>query len=239
MQDELRARFRTRFIDTARGRVRKSVGLLSDDDGAQTLMTELHSLAGEAALLGLKDISDAARAGELMARDWVEGDVSAKLKCVRLVRTVSRHVEAFAALPPEPIPGEESQPEPKKERNRRVLVVDDSTLAGEHIADSLEDSGLETKLATEPKTAIRMVEKFAPRIVISDVNMPGVNLEELCRELREASRTPLSIVLLSGMTEDELAVRASQVGADGFVSKGSGMDKVVDKISRLLKDIDC
>ena len=30
MQDELRARFRTRFIDTARGRVKKSVGLLSD-----------------------------------------------------------------------------------------------------------------------------------------------------------------------------------------------------------------
>ena len=232
MQDELRARFRTRFIDTARGRVKKSVGLLSSADGAKTLMTELHSLAGEAALLGLKDISGAARKGELAAREWLEGNVAAKLRCVRLVRQVSRHVEAFAAEPPEPIPGDEPS---ASDNSRRVLVIDDSALAGEHIADSLEDSGLETKLATDPATAIAVVKEFEPRMVISDVNMPGVDLADLTRQLRSAARTPMQVVLLSGMNDSELAERAAEVGADGYISKQHGAEFVIEHVSKLLK----
>lgn len=231
MQEELRARFRDRFIKTARERVKKSVGLLGSDDEAKTLMIELHSLAGEAALLGLKDISDSARKGELAARDWLEGDAAAKLRCVRLVRQVSRHVEAFAALPAEPIPGEE---EPAED-NRRVLVIDDSTLAGEHIADSLEDSGLETKLATDPNTAIAVVKEFDPGIVISDVNMPGVDLAELTKRLRAASRKPIKVVLLSGMTDSELAVCAADVRADGYISKQHGVDFVIKHVNKILE----
>ena len=235
MQDELRARFRTRFIDTARGRVRKSVELLGSPDGAKELMTELHSLAGEAALLGLKDISAAARKGELAARDWLEGDNAAKLRCVRLVRQVSRHVEAFAAEPAE-APAPEAAPAGQGDNSRRILVVDDSTLAGEHIADSLEDSGLETKVATDPVTAIKVVKSFSPTMVISDVNMPGVNLGELTRNLRAASPGPLRVILLSGMDDSDLAKAASQVGADGYISKQHGADFVIEHVSRLLKE---
>lgn len=224
MQEELRARFRTRFIETARGRVKKSVGLLGSDDDAKTLMIELHSLAGEAALLGLKDISDAARKGELAARDWLEGDAAAKLRCVRLVRQVSRHVEAFAAEPP-----------PADNHNRRVLVIDDSTLAGEHIADSLQDSGLETKLATDPTTAIKVVKEFEPCLIISDVNMPGVDLGDLTRQLRVASRRPVQVILLSGMTDSELAQRSAEVNADGYISKQHGADFIIEHVGRLLK----
>lgn len=230
MQDELRARFRTRFITTARGRVKKSVGLLGSDDDAKTLMTELHSLAGEAALLGLKDISDSARQGELAARDWLEGDAAAKLRCVRLVRQVSRHVEAFAASPPEPIPGEDSG----DDDNKRILVIDDSTLAGEHIADSLEDNGLETKLATNPNAAIKLVKEFAPRMVISDVNMPGVDLGELTRQVRAAAARTVQVILLSGMEDEELARRAKEVGADGYISKQNGAQFVIDRVLALI-----
>lgn len=232
MQEELRARFRTRFIETARGRVKTSVGLLGSDDQAKTLMIELHSLAGEAALLGLKDISDSARKGELAARDWLEGDAAAKLRCVRLVRQVSRHVEAFAAEPAEPIPGDDDS----EDHSKRVLVIDDSALAGEHIADSLEDSGLETKLATDPTTAIKVIKEFSPGLVISDVNMPGVDLGDLTDRLRSAAGRPIKVILLSGMTDDELSRRASEVKADGYISKQHGVDFVIERVGKLLKE---
>lgn len=222
MQEELRRHFRTRFIETARERVRKSVALISTPDGAKTLMIELHSLAGESALLGLKDISEAARSGELAARDWSEGDTTAKVRCVRLVRQVSRHVEAFAAEPPEAEPGAGQSTD-----KNRVMVIDDSELAGEHITESLEDSGLETRLVTDAATALAVVREFAPALVISDVNMPGVDLVTLCRDLREASSRPLRVVLLSGMDEAELAACAQRVGADAYLAKQRGIDAVV------------
>jgi CheY-like chemotaxis protein/HPt (histidine-containing phosphotransfer) domain-containing protein len=231
MQEELRRHFRTRFIETARERVRKSVSLLGMPDGAKTLMIELHSLAGESALLGLKDISDAARSGELAAREWVEGDDSAKVRCVRLVRQVSRHVEAFAAEPPE------AEPDTAKSTDKhRVMVIDDSLLAGEHIAESLEDNGMEARLTTDAASALAVIREFAPALVISDVNMPGVDLTVLCRDLREASSRPLRVVLLSGMAEAELAACAQKVGADDYIAKQRGIDAVVAYAKRVLEE---
>ena len=64
MLEELRARFRNRFIDTARDRIRRCLTMLSESGRAMELASELHSLAGEAAMLGLDSISATARSGE-------------------------------------------------------------------------------------------------------------------------------------------------------------------------------
>ena len=74
MLEELRVRFRTRFIETARARVRRSLILLGNPGDAAELVAELHALAGEAAMLGLDEISETARSGEEAARRWDEGE---------------------------------------------------------------------------------------------------------------------------------------------------------------------
>lgn len=233
MIDELRARFRTRFIDTARGRVRRALALIGEADGARELMTELHSLAGEAALLGLAEISEEARSGELAAKQWAEGDAAAKLRCVRAVRAVSRAVEDFAAADPDQ---PDDAPADRAGDSRRVLVVDDSSLSGEQVADALARAGITTELAADADAALESVRRFAPRAVLSDVHMPGIELDRLCSDLRREAAGPLLIILLSGMADDRLAERAREVGADGYITKQRGTDFVVERLQLILEE---
>lgn len=233
MIEELRARFRTRFIETARGRVRRSLELLGSKEGAPELVTELHSLAGEAALLGLQELSDAARTGELSAKQWSEGQATGQLRCARAVRSVSQLVEAFAAEDPAPAGATVEEPAAAK-RAHQVLVVDDSVLSGEQVADALSDAGVETRLATDRSTALAAIERQTPDLVVSDVNMPGVNLGELCAAMRARAGAPILVILLSGMPDDELAALARTVGADGYISKQLGTARIVERLTTTL-----
>jgi HPt (histidine-containing phosphotransfer) domain-containing protein len=67
MIEELRAQFRDRFIDSARSHLARARTAAVDADLA-VIATELHALAGEAALLEFTDCARFARAGENHAR---------------------------------------------------------------------------------------------------------------------------------------------------------------------------
>jgi CheY-like chemotaxis protein len=251
MIDTLRERFRTRFIDTARARVRCCLELLGQAEGAGRLEQEFHALAGEAAMLGLTEISDAARGGERAARDWGAGDIAGKAQCARAVRTLSRAVEAFAAEPARTETEAEAPPAAPATRRGaapvsaakagtvtefRVLVIDDSVLSGEHVTDALNDAGIKAELASDQPGALARLHALEPHLVLSDVHMPGIDLEELCRELRAAASASILIILLSGMGEDALAIRAGEVGADGYLTKQRGVAHVVERLQLILRE---
>lgn len=245
MLDELRARFRTRFIDTARDRLQRCLGLLGESDRAKELAVELHSLAGEAAMLGLYDVAETARRGEEAARRWSDGAADAQVACARAVRTARQQVEDFAAEPPGPgfdqdelshDPDAQDPDASRTQQGRRVLVVDDSALAREDLADSLSRAGLDTRTATDQDAAVRELAAFAPALVLTDVQMPGTTPAELCAALRAASRSPLVIVLMSGQADEALARAADGARADGFVSKQHGTEHIVARVCRALEE---
>jgi CheY-like chemotaxis protein/HPt (histidine-containing phosphotransfer) domain-containing protein len=252
MLEELRARFRTRFIDTARDRIRRCLAMLGESSSAVNVASELHSLAGEAAMLGFEDISELARNGEAAARRWHAGSTAAHVECARVVRNLGREVEAMATDPGPmtgPGPGATGAPAngPGSEATsaalvhvsgnaQRILVVDDSRLAGEELADSLGHAGFEVRLAGDGDAAVRELGGFAPALVLTDVHMPGVAPAAMCRALRAAAPGPVMIMLVSGRTETELATLARAAEADGFISKQHGTEHIVAHVRRALQE---
>ena len=253
MIEEMRAKFGPRFLETARGRIRLSLELLGKPNETNALIIELHSLAGEASMLGLNELSDTARAGENHAKEWKRGSTTAKLYCARSVRTLTRQIEEFAATlglsaapPATPEPAAEPSPPgagpgtPSDagagtgDSSPRVLIIDDSRLAGDHLCAALEQTGVTARLALTEQVALAELEQFEPQLVVCDVHMPGIDLGQLCVTLRQRTRRPIAILLLSGMSESELARRASEVGADGHVSKHAGITNVVERIKSAL-----
>jgi CheY-like chemotaxis protein/HPt (histidine-containing phosphotransfer) domain-containing protein len=252
MLEELRARFRTRFIDTARDRISRCLAMLGDNSSAGNVASELHSLAGEAAMLGFDDISVIARNGETAARRWLAGSTAAHVECARVVRTLGRAVAAMAdgpgamtdAMPQAtgaPMNGPVSaRPDAPAGRSsgiaRRVLVVDDSRLAGEELAESLGHAGFDVRIAADRDAAVRELGGFAPALVLTDVQMPGVAPAAMCRALRAAASGPVMIMLMSGRTEKELATLARSSDADGFISKQHGTEHIVAHVRRALEE---
>jgi DNA-binding response OmpR family regulator len=94
----------------------------------------------------------------------------------------------------------------------RVLIIDDE----KHIADTLvmilQQSGWEATAAYDGKLALQHVDTFHPKVVISDVILPGMNGIEVCMAIQ--SKYPAChIFLFSGQpATDELVSDARQRG---------------------------
>ena len=92
LQDELRAVFLPRFLEAARGRLEKAK---TGDHGQAA--AELHSLAGEAMLLGLTELSQIAAEGERAARHCFEAaDDAGRARCADLIARMISGVEELA-----------------------------------------------------------------------------------------------------------------------------------------------
>ncbi|MEP7344824.1 MAG: chemotaxis-specific protein-glutamate methyltransferase CheB [Gemmatimonadaceae bacterium] len=109
----------------------------------------------------------------------------------------------------------------------RVLVVDDSALVRQVIADLIVESG-EFRLAgmaRDGAEAIAQVRALDPDIVTLDVAMPGMHgLEALSTIMRESPRAVVMLSALDDPRGGDLTIRALELGAIDFVHKPSRVD---------------
>jgi len=104
MNADLIARFGRRFIDSARQRLAAAKELDGDHaaEAARTLALHLHSISGEAAMIGLPALSQAAREAMRTARG-VDGGGATASECATEVARLSRMLDEIeATLPPAP-----------------------------------------------------------------------------------------------------------------------------------------
>jgi CheY-like chemotaxis protein len=122
-------------------------------------------------------------------------------------------------------------------RKRRVLVVDDSELTLGAMAIALERGGYDVKTATSLSVVEAILAGWSPDVVLTDVNMPGIDEAQVCAWLRaqlRAAATP--VVLYSGLPEEDLEPLAQRVGADGYLTKAKGLRHLVNELGSLCSE---
>lgn len=101
-----------------------------------------------------------------------------------------------------------------------ILIVDDHQIFRQGLRDSLSlDAGLEiVGEASNGETALQLATELKPQVVITDVNLPGLNGLQVAQRLRREAPGSYTIILTAYDDEEQLfhAVRA---GAHGFFSK--------------------
>jgi len=101
----------------------------------------------------------------------------------------------------------------------KVLVVDDSTTDRRLAGRLLEKrSGMDVVYAGDGAEALLVVESESPRLVVTDMQMPGVDGLELVRTLTR-DHPGLPVVLMTGQGSEEIAAAAMLAGAAGYVPK--------------------
>jgi two-component system chemotaxis response regulator CheY len=118
---------------------------------------------------------------------------------------------------------------------RTILVVDDDPLIRRLVMTTLEDvAGFELRDAEDGRAAIDAAAECAPEIVFLDIDMPRMDGITACARLRAAPETAEStIVMLTAATDDAAEQRATDAGADLFLTKPfSPLDllRLVDRI---------
>jgi two-component system nitrogen regulation response regulator NtrX len=107
-----------------------------------------------------------------------------------------------------------------------ILIVDDEESIRRSVADVLEDEGYRTAAAADAESALRAIEAGAPDLVLLDVAMPGRDGLEVLERARRA-QPDLPVVMMSGHSTIETAVRATKLGAYDFLEKPLSVDKLL------------
>ncbi|MBA1191461.1 UvrY/SirA/GacA family response regulator transcription factor [Pseudomonas entomophila] len=113
----------------------------------------------------------------------------------------------------------------------RVLVVDDHDLVRSGITRMLADiDGLKViGEADSGEAALKAVRESKPDVVLMDVKMPGIGGLEATRKLLR-SYPDIKVVAVTACEEDPFPTRLLQAGAAGYLTKGAGLEEMVQAI---------
>src|SRR5690348_13840439 len=78
----------------------------------------------------------------------------------------------------------------------KILIVDDEAAARTSLTDLLRSEGYATEAAPDGFKALVRTQEFEPDLVLTDLNMPGIDGVELLRKLKETN-PDLPVVLMT------------------------------------------
>jgi len=113
----------------------------------------------------------------------------------------------------------------------RLLLVDDHAIMRESLRAVLEREPDIKVLgeAGEGETALALVRGLAPDLVLSDINMPGIDGIELTLRIVRASPR-VKVLALSTHLGQRFVAQMLEAGAQGYVNKAAGRDELLRAI---------
>ena len=121
---------------------------------------------------------------------------------------------------------------------KRILLLDDSTITLEMEKAVLEDRGYKVAIASNLLEFQKELDAFQPEIILTDLMMPDISGKDIVRVLKQDFHTEkIPIILFSSKPDDELSEISEQAGADGFLSKSHGIEKLGDMVDEMVDSI--
>jgi CheY-like chemotaxis protein len=124
----------------------------------------------------------------------------------------------------------------------KILVVDDDPDIRRIAALSLERiGGFRVLLAEDAATALDLVAREAPDLVLLDVSMPGTDGPSVLAAMRDLSREggakPVPVVFFTAASNDAEVARLRALGAVGVVPKPFEVADLPRRIRTILADL--
>jgi CheY-like chemotaxis protein len=119
-------------------------------------------------------------------------------------------------------------------RREQILIVDDDVESCELMGLVLREEGYSIDLAKSGSEALAKAARRRPDVVLTDVQMPGINGVELARRIHAADPT-VPVVLTTGLRETkDLVTSAAHYGAVCCLTKPMNLDELLWAIESAL-----
>src|SRR5262249_33666577 len=120
------------------------------------------------------------------------------------------------------------------ELSGRVLVVDDNARARQSMVDVLAAAGHEVVSSASAIEALRIVEQNHCDVIITDVQMPGMDALAFIRTLAER-KVEAQIVMITAFASVTSAVEAMRYGAFDYIEKPFDVEQLESLVARALR----
>jgi DNA-binding NarL/FixJ family response regulator len=115
-----------------------------------------------------------------------------------------------------------------------IVIVEDHPLFQQGIADvlSLQEGFEVLACAGSGETGLELIYRLRPRVALVDVNLPGINGQQITLELVDG-KIPTRVVLLTGYDDLEQQIHAMRSGAAAFCTKNIQPDDLIQVIRQV------
>jgi len=102
----------------------------------------------------------------------------------------------------------------------QILIAEDSLTSRSLLRNIVESGGFMVSTAVDGLDAFRQLQQDHFDLVISDVEMPGINGFELTRKIRSTeSLATIPVILVTALSSPEDRQRGMDVGANAYIVK--------------------
>jgi ligand-binding sensor domain-containing protein/signal transduction histidine kinase/DNA-binding response OmpR family regulator len=117
-----------------------------------------------------------------------------------------------------------------------ILVVDDNEQIIEYI-NQIFQQHFKIYKASNGAEGLKICQEYLPDIVISDVNMDGLNGIEFCKAIKDdPALSHIPVILLTADPSPEIKLKGIEVGAYDFISKPFDKELFTAKINSIIKN---
>jgi len=115
----------------------------------------------------------------------------------------------------------------------RILVVDDDAPSVKMISFLLREEGYQVSSSDNGLTALELIEREPPDLVILDVMMPHLDGFEVCRRIRKKRDVPVIFLSAKGETADK--VTGLQLGGDDYLAKPFEPSELLARVKAVMR----
>ena len=115
----------------------------------------------------------------------------------------------------------------------KILVVQDDHQIQQELVLLLQRNGFEAQALTSFESVPQQIITAHPDLVLLDLNLPGIDGQQICREVRQLSNVPIIVVTSRNTDLDELMVLS--LGADDFIAKPYNTQILLMHITSVLR----
>lgn len=115
----------------------------------------------------------------------------------------------------------------------KILIVEDDIDINNLLCSILKKNNYEVRGAYSGSEGKMCIEQFEYDLLLLDLMLPGINGEDLIREIREKSVLP--IVVISAKEDVESKINVLKLGADDFISKPFDNNEVLARVEAQLR----
>lgn len=118
----------------------------------------------------------------------------------------------------------------------KILVVDDEPDVVRLVEFRLQKEGFDILTASDGRSALDLLEKETPDLIILDIMMPLMDGMEVLRQIRSHRATArVPVIMLTAKTASVTVDEARQLWVSDYVMKPFDPEKLVAKVKKALK----
>lgn len=116
----------------------------------------------------------------------------------------------------------------------KILLIEDEKKIADTLAKGLKELDYHVEIAYDGKIGLRLFESAKYNLIITDINLPGINGYDLCKTVRSRNEH-IPIILLTALSATDDKIEGFDSGADDYLVKPFEFKELLVRIRALLK----